>query len=101
MCGIVRNSLVLPIVTREVAIHLEAGSSVNASLDLSNLGFLLGTFPSAPGTLFYAMQYNVAVDLVRSLAYFAYLHICMSVRGVSFTCQDHHFAYLTALLGFR
>lgn len=58
------NSLVLPIVTREVTIHLEPGASANSTLDLSNLGFLLGTFPSAPGTLFYAMQYNVAVDMV-------------------------------------
>ncbi len=57
-------SIVMPIVTREVTLHLEPGLTANASLDLSNLGFLLGTFPSAPGILFYAMQYNVAVDMV-------------------------------------
>ena len=54
----------MPIVTREVTLHLDPGLTNNASLDLSNLGFLLGTFPSAPGILFYAMQYNVAVDMV-------------------------------------
>jgi hypothetical protein len=57
-------SIVMPIVTREVTLHLEPGLTANASLDLSNLGFLLGTFPSAPGILFYAIQYNVAVDMV-------------------------------------
>lgn len=55
----------MPILTREVTIHMEPGINANASLDLSNLGFLLGTFPSAPGTLFYAIQYNVAADMVR------------------------------------
>ena len=49
----------MPIVTREVTLHLDPGLTNNASLDLSNLGFLLGTFPSAPGILFYAMQYNL------------------------------------------
>lgn len=58
------SSLVVPIVTREVTIHLDPGLTANASLELSNLGFLLGTFPSAPGILFYAIQYNVAVDMV-------------------------------------
>lgn len=57
---------------------MEPGNSANSSLELSNLGFLLGTFPTAPGVLFYAIQYNVAVDLVcRSFAYFhtsLYLH---------------------------
>ena len=57
-------SIVMPILTREVTLHLDPGLTTNASLDLSNLGFLLGTFPSAPGILFYAMQYNVAVDMV-------------------------------------
>lgn len=58
-------SLVMPILTREVTIHMDPGNSSNATIDLSNLGFLLGTIPAAPGTLFYAMQYNVAVDMVR------------------------------------
>lgn len=58
--------LVLPILTREVAIHMDFGNSANSSLELSNLGFLLGTFPTAPGVLFYAIQYNVAVDMVAS-----------------------------------
>nr|CAH0112507.1 unnamed protein product [Daphnia galeata] len=59
-------SNVMPIVTREVTLHLDPGLTNNASLDLSNLGFLLGTFPSAPGILFYAMQYNVAVDMIAT-----------------------------------
>ncbi len=66
--AIIKNvfiSLVMPILTREVTIHMDPGSSSNATIDLSNLGFLLGTIPAAPGTLFYAMQYNVAVDMVR------------------------------------
>ncbi|XP_046451325.1 integral membrane protein GPR155-like isoform X2 [Daphnia pulex] len=58
--------IVMPIVTREVTLHLEPGLTANASLDLSNLGFLLGTFPSAPGILFYAIQYNVAVDMIAT-----------------------------------
>lgn len=58
--------LVMPIVTREVTLHLDPGMNGNASLDLSNLGFLLGTFPSAPGILFYAIQYNVAVDMIAT-----------------------------------
>jgi len=57
---------VLPIVTREVTIHLEPGDSGNSSLDLSNLGFLFGTFPSAPGVFFYAVQYNTAADLIAT-----------------------------------
>lgn len=58
--------LVMPILTREVTIHMDPGNSSNATIDLSNLGFLLGTIPAAPGTLFYAMQYNVAVDMVAT-----------------------------------
>ena len=56
----------MPIVTREVTIHLGPGDSGNSSLDLSNLGFLLGTFPSAPGVFFYAVQYNTAADLIAT-----------------------------------
>lgn len=58
------HRLVLPILTREVTLHLAPGATANESLELSNLGFLFGTFPSAPGVLFYALQYGCIVDLV-------------------------------------
>ena len=61
---------------------MEPGNSANSSLELSNLGFLLGTFPTAPGVLFYAIQYNVAVDLVRPIPIliFAFIRKCTIVE---------------------
>lgn len=57
-------SLVLPIVTREMVTTFHAGSDANETVDLSNFGFLYGTFPTAPGVFVYATHFNVEVDLV-------------------------------------
>jgi predicted permease len=61
-----RYSLVLPLVTRELVSVLQAGADVNETIDLSNYGFLYGTFPTAPGVFVYSTQFNVDADLVAS-----------------------------------
>lgn len=43
---------------------LAAGADVNETISLSNFAFLYGTFPSAPGVFVYALQYDVAVQMV-------------------------------------
>lgn len=58
--------LVLPIVTREFVTVLNAGADANETVDLSNFGFLYGTFPTAPGVFVYATHFGVNVDLVAS-----------------------------------
>ncbi|XP_046463583.1 integral membrane protein GPR155-like isoform X1 [Daphnia pulex] len=58
--------LVLPIVTREFVAIIDAGADANETVDLSNFGFLYGTFPTAPGVFVYATHFGVDVDLVAS-----------------------------------
>lgn len=58
--------MVLPIVTREFVTSLDAGVDANETVDLSNFGFLYGTFPTAPGVFVYATHFGVDVDLVAS-----------------------------------
>lgn len=60
------NSLALPIVSREMVVLFHAGVDANDTLDLSNYGFLYGTFPTAPGVFVYASHFGVDVDLVLS-----------------------------------
>lgn len=47
-----------------MVVTLNAGNDANETLDLSNFGFLYGTFPTAPGVFVYATQFNVEADLV-------------------------------------
>ena len=58
------SSLALPLITRELVSVLQAGKTANETMDLSNYGFLYGTFPTAPGVFVYATQFNVDTDLV-------------------------------------
>lgn len=58
----------LPIVAREMVASLHAGADANETLDLSNFGFLYGTFPTAPSVFVYATHFNIDADLV----YFAF-----------------------------
>lgn len=86
----VNYSLVMPILTREVTIHLDPGTTANASLDLSNLGFLLGTFPSAPGILFYAIQYSVAVETVCLIFSETRFVAAIAFNTLTYTVTDCH-----------
>lgn len=45
---------------------MNAGGSSNETVELSNFGFLYGTFPTAPGVFVYATHFGVDVDLVAS-----------------------------------
>ena len=56
--------LVLPVIIREVTSLLLYSENSTVSTELSNYGFLYGTFPSAPGVFVYATHYNLEVDLV-------------------------------------
>ena len=56
--------MVLPLVTREMVTSFHSGADTNETLDLSNFGFLYGTFPTAPGVFVYATQFNVDADVV-------------------------------------
>lgn len=59
--------LVLPVITREVVSLLNAGIDANDTISLSNYGFLYGTFPTAPGVFVYAIQYDLAVEMVNNI----------------------------------
>ena len=59
--------LVLPLVTREVVGLMKPGISPNDTSDLSNYGFLYGTFPTAPSVFVFATKYEVATDMVKKL----------------------------------
>ena len=58
--------LVLPLISREFVTLLNAGTNANETLSLSNFGFLIGTFPTAPGVFVFAVQFEVAVQLIAS-----------------------------------
>jgi len=53
-------------VTREFVSVLESGATANETAELSNYGFLIGTFPTAPSVFVYATQFNIDADLVAS-----------------------------------
>ena len=68
-------SLVLPLVTRELVSLLQSGvSSSNETSDLSDFGFLYGTFPTAPGVFVYSTQFNVDPDLVIAVGVGGRIH---------------------------
>ena len=54
----------LPLITRELVTTLQAGADANETLDLSNYGFLYGTFPTAPSVFVYATQFSIDSELV-------------------------------------
>lgn len=61
------SSLVLPLVCRQTVNIIDAGDNFNDTTELSTFGFLYGTFPAAPGAFVIATQYNVEVELVRTI----------------------------------
>lgn len=44
--------MVLPLVCRQTVNIMQAGTDFNDTTELSTFGFLYGTFPAAPGTIF-------------------------------------------------
>ena len=56
---ITMKSLVLPIISREIVYQLQAGKTVNETIDLSNYAFLYGTIPTAPSVFVYASNYSI------------------------------------------
>jgi len=67
-------SLVLPLITRELVMTLQAGADANETLELSNYGFLYGTFPSAPSVFVFSTQFNIDSALVTCFLFqFIYL----------------------------
>ena len=60
-------SLVLPLITRELVMTLQAGKDANETLELSNYAFLYGTFPSAPSVFVFSTQFNIDSALVIGL----------------------------------
>lgn len=63
---IAMKCLVLPLITRELVTTLQAGADANETLDLSNYGFLYGTFPTAPSVFVYATQFSIDSELIAS-----------------------------------
>lgn len=56
--------LVLPLLIRELVIHIASGSTTEENKDLSNFGFLYGTFPTAPTVFIFATQYDMSTEIV-------------------------------------
>ncbi len=56
--------IMMPLITREVVSQLKAGGNETETAELSNFGFLYGTFPTAPSVYVFAAKYNVAMDVI-------------------------------------
>lgn len=69
--------LVLPLVTRQTVNIMQSGASLNETTELSTYGFLVGTFPAAPGAFVVASQYNLDVELVNIFNILQNLHLIM------------------------
>lgn len=65
---IIVKLLVLPLVTRQTVNIMQSGANLNETTELSTYGFLVGTFPAAPGAFVVASQYNLDVELVSFLS---------------------------------
>lgn len=63
------SRLVLPLVTRQTVNIMQSGANLNETTELSTYGFLVGTFPAAPGAFVVASQYNLDVELVSHFEY--------------------------------
>ncbi|KAL5292337.1 GPR155 family protein [Megaselia abdita] len=61
---IIVKLLVLPLVTRQTVNIMQSGANLNETTELSTYGFLVGTFPAAPGAFVVASQYNLDVELI-------------------------------------
>lgn len=58
--------LILPLIIRETVLLINPGATHNETVELGTYGFLYGTFPTAPGIFVFAMQYNIAADLIAT-----------------------------------
>ncbi|XP_067118557.1 lysosomal cholesterol signaling protein-like [Centruroides vittatus] len=56
--------LILPLLIRELVIHLANDGTTEENKDLSNFGFLYGTFPTAPTVFIFATQYEMSTEIV-------------------------------------
>ena len=60
------KTILMPIVAYGTTLLLDAGSNANETNDLAGFAFLYGTFPTAPTVYIFAVQYDIAPDMVAS-----------------------------------
>ena len=58
--------LFLPLIAREIIVDLNVGLEKNDTVSWSMLGFLYGTFPTAPTVVIFAVRYGFEADTVSS-----------------------------------
>ena len=70
MVLIFAKSVLYPLITRELVLHLSSGGNmtVEDTESLSTFGFLYGTFPTAPSLFFYNTRYKAIGDELVSSA---------------------------------
>lgn len=78
MTLIFTKSVIYPLITRELVLHLNSGSKYNQTEEdvesLSTFGFLYGTFPTAPSLFFYLIRFKaIGDDLISSALVFGTL----------------------------
>ena len=57
----------MPIITEEIVTTLKPGvDNQTENMDLSDFGFLYGTFPTAPSVFVYATKYNLESDIIAA-----------------------------------
>lgn len=76
MVLIFAKSVLYPLITRELVLHLNTGKNmtIEDTDSLSTFGFLYGTFPTAPSLFFYITRYNsIGDELISSALVFGTL----------------------------
>ena len=57
----------MPIITEEIVTTFKpGGDNQTENMDLSDFGFLYGTFPTAPSVFVYATKYNLESDIIAA-----------------------------------
>lgn len=80
---------------------LQAGADANETLELSNYGFLYGTFPSAPSVFVFSTQFNIDSALVNgsidSLNYFPTLMPAFLAKNLNriLDCHGYGSVYIS------
>jgi hypothetical protein len=57
--------LILPLLSRVIIENIMSANN-NETLELSNFGFLYGTFPSAPTVFIFGLQYDISLTVVST-----------------------------------
>jgi hypothetical protein len=63
----------MPLITREIVSQLNAGGNDTETAQLTNFGFLYGTFPTAPSVFVFAAKYNLDSEIIATAMVCCYI----------------------------